>query len=258
MTEKMTYGVLPLYKSFVIQIKIDDEVVQSLNKYLDKLQASKSRKSYAHTLVGQIRQRRESQQLLMDHNHENCRSLKQIVLTAADVYRQQFLKMSPKKSNEERIPQIDDMWSVHSYEGDYNIMHTHGCKTLMGISSVLWTKVPKQISDTSKTIYSSLNNASGANDGFLGFVCGDGDVTDAERLKFSGYTPVKPEVGNLYVFPNWLQHLVWPFFGEGERRTVATNINMFPLGQLSPEDQERWKKHKEAQQKQFGQDGWGE
>ena len=257
MTEKMTYGVLPLYKSFVIQINVDDEVIQSLNKYLDVLQESKSRKSHAHTLVGQIRQQKESQQLLMDYNHEDCRKFKQIVLTAADVYRQQFFKLSPRKSSEERIPQIDDMWSVHSYEGDYNTMHTHGCKTLMGISSVLWTKVPKQITDL--PIQGSLQNASGANDGFLGFVCGDGDVTDVERLKFSGYTPVKPEVGSLYVFPSWLQHLVWPFFGEGERRTVATNINMFQLEQLSPEDQERWKKHKTEQEKaaKFGQGSWG-
>ena len=57
MTEKMTYGILPLYKSFVVKIEVDDEVVKSLNKYLDNLQASKSRKSHAHTLVGQIRQR---------------------------------------------------------------------------------------------------------------------------------------------------------------------------------------------------------
>ena len=42
MTGKMTYGILPLYKSFVVKIEVDDEVIQSLNKYLDNLQASKS------------------------------------------------------------------------------------------------------------------------------------------------------------------------------------------------------------------------
>ena len=29
MTEKMTYGILPLYKSFVVKIEVDDEVVKS-------------------------------------------------------------------------------------------------------------------------------------------------------------------------------------------------------------------------------------
>jgi hypothetical protein len=129
---------------------------------------------------------------------------------------------------------------------------------MMGISTVLWTKVPPQIS--SLPTQGSLQNASGNNDGFIGFICGDGDTTDIERLKFSGYTPVKPEVGTMYVFPNWLQHLVWPFFGEGERRTIASNVNMFRLDQLDPEDQERWKKYKENQKKidEFGQGGWGE
>ena len=258
MTEKMTYGVLPLYKTFILQVKVDEKTVNLLNRYLDDLQFNKKRKSHAHTLVGQINQRKESQQLLMDENHPDCMKFKQIVLTASDQYRQQYFKMSPRKLKGERIPQIDEMWSVHSYAGDYNTMHTHGCKTLMGISSVLWTKVPKQITDL--PIQGSLQNASGANDGFIGFVCGDGDVTDIERLKFSGYTPVKPEVGTMYVFPNWLQHLVWPFFGEGERRTVATNINMFQLEQLSPEDQERYKQFKQKQEKatEFGQAGWGE
>ena len=256
MTKKITYGIIPLYKSFILQVKIDSQTINLLNRYLDDLQFNKKRKSHAHTLVGQINQRKESQQLLMDENHPDCMKFKQIVLTAADQYRQQYFKLSPRKLEGERIPQVDEMWSVHSYEGDYNTMHTHGCKTLMGISTVLWTKVPKQIANL--PVQGSLQNASGANDGFLGFVCGDGDVTDVERLKFSGYTPVKPEVGTMYGFPNWLQHLVWPFSGEGERRTVASNINMFALEQLSPQDQERWKKHKEEQAQKFGQGGWGE
>ena len=28
------------------------------------------------------------------------------------------------------------------------------------------------------------------------------------------------------IFPNWLRHSVNPFFGEGERRTFSTNINV--------------------------------
>jgi len=252
MSDKITYGVIPLYKTFIMQIKIGEDVIISLNKYLDSLKKSKERKSHAHTLVGQIRQHNESQQLLMDHSHPDCDKFKNICLTIACEYVKKFFEMTVRQLPEERVPQIDEMWSVHSFEGDYNTIHTHGCKTLMGISSVLWTEVPKQISDLSAQ--GSLKNASGANDGFLGFVVGDGDVHDVERLKFSGYTPVKPEVGVMYIFPSWVQHVVWPFFGEGERRSVATNINMFPLAQLSPEDQARYKKHI----KKFGQGTWGQ
>ena len=251
MTDKITYGILPLYKTFIMQTRIGDENVVLLNKYLDSLMTSKKRKSHAHTLVGQIRRRKESQQLLMDYQHPDCMVFKNICLTVSYEYMKKFYEMTVRQPTEDRVPQIDEMWSVHSFEGDYNTIHTHGCKTLMGLSIVAWTKVPQQIADL--PAQGSLKNASGANDGFLGFVVGDGDVHDAERLKFSGYTPVKPEAGVMYVFPSWVQHVVWPFFGEGERRCIATNVNMFPFSGLSPEDQARYTEHK----KKFGQDAWG-
>ena len=30
----------------------------------------------------------------------------------------------------------------------------------------------------------------------------------------------------MMIFPNWLQHCVMPFFGEGERRTMSANFNI--------------------------------
>ena len=37
---------------------------------------------------------------------------------------------------------------------------------------------------------------------------------------------MKPIVGTMLVFPNWLKHQVLPFFGEGERRSIAMNWNV--------------------------------
>jgi hypothetical protein len=34
---------------------------------------------------------------------------------------------------------------------------------------------------------------------------------------------VKPEVGRLPIFPNWLLHRVESFYGEGERRSLSFN-----------------------------------
>ena len=30
----------------------------------------------------------------------------------------------------------------------------------------------------------------------------------------------------MIIFPNWLQHTVMPFFGDGERRTMSANFNI--------------------------------
>jgi len=38
--------------------------------------------------------------------------------------------------------------------------------------------------------------------------------------------PVEPKPGMMVVFPSWLRHMVHPFFGEGERVTIAWNLRL--------------------------------
>jgi hypothetical protein len=52
---------------------------------------------------------------------------------------------------------------------------------------------------------------------------------NTERLRPPQSFMMKPEVGKLLVFPSWLQHMVYPFKGEGERRTVASNLNCWDV-----------------------------
>ena len=126
---------------------------------------------------------------------------------------------------------MDETWSVHSYEGDYNPIHDHGTKTIMGLSTTGWTKVPQQILDqptTGDSLYSKYN-ASGVCDGYLCFNYGRNEIMNVERLRPPQSFEVKPEVGKLYIFPSWLSHMVYPFRGEGERRTVASNLNCWEV-----------------------------
>ena len=101
----------------------------------------------------------------------------------------------------------------------------------MGISATMWTKVPQQILDlpTAGTSDYSLYNSSGHSDGCLAFQYGQGHVTDGETLKPAPSFVIRPEVGKLYLFPSWLQHMVYPFQGKGERRTVAANLNCWDV-----------------------------
>ena len=48
-----------------------------------------------------------------------------------------------------------------------------------------------------------------------------------ERLRPPQSFVIKPEVGKFLMLPSWLQHAVYPFEGEGERRTVAANLNVW-------------------------------
>jgi hypothetical protein len=46
---------------------------------------------------------------------------------------------------------------------------------------------------------------------------------------------VRPEVGLMVMFPIWMNHCVYPFKGEGERRSVASNLVIGIKGDLFPE-----------------------
>jgi hypothetical protein len=119
------------------------------------------------------------------------------------------------------------MWTVHSYEGDYNPLHDHGTKTTMGVSCIFYLKVPEQISNLTGEV--SLNNSSGATDGFTYLTWGTNGSRDVNMLRPITEEYIKPIEGTLIMFPSWLRHSVNPFFGEGERRTFSANISLHPV-----------------------------
>ena len=209
----------------MLEAQLPEEIIDSLNNYLDKLYKDKKRKSLAGTLVGQIHR---GQQLLMDHKDPVLEEYYKFITNMAVNYLDVYNNIVGTKHTG-KIIDIDELWSVHSYEGDYNPIHDHGTKTLMGISTTAWTKVPKQIGKKGENPLESydLYNSSGACDGFLAFNYGRNSLMDAERLRPSQSVVMQPKVGRQLMFPSWLQHMVYPFFGKGERRTVAANLNCF-------------------------------
>jgi len=220
------YQVHTLPAVFLLEAWMPDAMVSGLNTYLDELMEQEDRISHAGTLVGQIG---HGQQLTMDHNDPKLADFCQMSGILATEYLKNF--GSTGNNIGERQVGIDELWSVHSYERDYNPIHDHGTKTIMGISCTSWTKVPEQILDqpTAGSPEYSLYNASGDSDGCLAFNYGINSLLDVERLRPPQSFVIKPEVGKYLMFPSWLQHMVYPFEGDGERRTVAANLNVWKV-----------------------------
>ena len=210
---------------YVLETQMPQDMIDDVNDYMDEYRESKNKESLAKTLVGQIH---SGEQLLLDHTDKRLIAYNDFVCGLGAEYIRNFANMGNKLKNAKRV-EVDETWSVHSYDGDYNPIHDHGTKTLMGISCTCWTKVPQQILDqpTSGTSEYSLYNASGDSDGCISFQYGQGSLMDTERLKPPQSCILKPQVGKFYMFPSWLQHMVYPFEGPGERRTVAANLNVW-------------------------------
>ena len=57
--------------------------------------------------------------------------------------------------------------------------------------------------------------------------------------RYPGYTfgqgiIIDPEPGALLAFPGWIEHFVHPFFGNGERISIAVNVTIKDVGGVAP------------------------
>ena len=102
-------------------------------------------------------------------------------------------------------------WYIRSFAGDYNPIHTH---TDCELTCVGFLKVPDLSGERKKD---RINN------GVLEIVSnvGSSDKTFYENNRI-GFTP---KVGNWYLFPANIRHLVYPFKCDGERRSFSINMN---------------------------------
>ena len=215
----MKFSVAPAV--LFLETQLPEKVIGGLNEYLDA-RHNKGGEDFGNKLVGQIS---HGEQLKIDSEDPLITPFVNIVAYMSQEYIKQFCR-TIGVGELRRTPHVHSLWSVHSYERDYNPVHDHGVDTIMGLSFTTWTKIPPQIAEKDGYKASDLYNSSGIADGFLQFHFGQTGIRGLEELRPPFSRTIKPEVGKLLMFPSWTQHCVYPFEGDGERRTVAGNLNM--------------------------------
>ena len=218
----------------MLEGQLTSAMMEELNSYVDDARAESS--DYSSNLVGQIKQTEKSQQLTMDMNAPVVKGLINILAESGRKFLSTYsedlqLKIEGDENFSKAPIDCHSIWTVHSYAGDYNPLHDHGCRTEAGLSMILYLKVPEciqKLPDPSEFGGGvDINHASGVVDGYTYFTWGNHNMRDVVSLKPVTEEYVKPEAGTLILFPNWLRHSVNPFFGEGERRTFSANVNLF-------------------------------
>ena len=118
-------------------------------------------------------------------------------------------------------------WVVSQKEDDYLPVHAHsevsGGYQHSKISAVLYLKVPNQIER--KPDEASIKMGKDGQIAFTG-------MGDADPFMTTSLYNIQPEVGWFYLYPSTLNHQVYPFKGEGERRSIAFNIDFISKEQL--------------------------
>jgi hypothetical protein len=185
-----------------LRVKLTDETVDRLNQEADRWLEKDIDLSYS--LAGEIKQGKQSKIEFPDWF-----DIKDYV--ARYITRQFFI--SPAKLIDLHM---QESWIVSQYAGDYNPVHAHGSD----ISAILYLKVPPQIKETFNTIG---KNGQPCVDGCIHFILGNYHEPSLQNF---GPRIILPEVGDMYIFPGYIQHTVYPFRGTGERRCIAFNMDI--------------------------------
>jgi len=120
-----------------------------------------------------------------------------------------FLKNEKVKNIKKII--ILDFWVVRQFRGEYNPVHYHEGD----LSGVGYLKLPKDMNQNKM-----VTNKKVKTNGTIDFINGQKNF-----LSKSIYN-LKPKIGDLIVFPNYLMHTVYPFNIDGERRSFSFNAKI--------------------------------
>ena len=108
---------------------------------------------------------------------------------------------------------INSIWVNEMKEHEYNPIHVHQGNSYTGLSSVMILKLPENFG----VEYSSSEHPQNGKLQILGSASGQFSKIDYQ-----------PEVApkDFYIFPYDMRHCVYPFNGNGLRRTLAANCDV--------------------------------
>ena len=188
----------------ILKTKIPQEIMDKLNNYIDQVVIDKKKSdilNMGNKLAGDVTQEFKLEKDFVD----NIGFLKFIGINVS-----RWIQISLKQ----KITKFSliDSWIVRQFKDEYNPVHWHGGH----VSGAGFLKLPKtfgsHIQNKEKTIYEG---------GTLNFLHGSRQFMSNSKFR------ITPEIGDLYIFPHYLMHTVYPFKGtDEERRSISFNAKI--------------------------------
>jgi len=108
---------------------------------------------------------------------------------------------------------LDSAWINDQKEGEYQIVHKHSGRLSIGLSAIIFLKIPN--------FGKEYTHEEQPMNGRTTLISNSGGLFNK-----SSYT-INPSVGDMYVFPYDVQHVVYPFKGNGTRRSMSLNVDLY-------------------------------
>ena len=211
------HHVVKIFKPFsphILKSEINENIIKKLNDQCDDiLKDEKQRKevNVAESLVGHVQEELNCDLTGHVDFGETLYNLTKCLyaewVTNGD-------KNNTHKIEKIKRIAVHSAWYVRQFKNDYNPAHHH--KFGSQYSCILFLKVPDSIKPHKNYKYKNKASTEGHTDFMYG---AHNTLTQSNFL-------VCPKVGDLYIFPSFLTHAVYPFYGEGERRSFSANMSL--------------------------------
>jgi len=199
----MSIQLIRAFGPTIAKIKIPEQMVSSLNDYVDNLIIDKKKSkelSAGANLAGDVTQEFKLEK-------EFSQKVGWLDFISKGVF--QWIQMSTNQSIKEF--KMIDSWIVRQFQNEYNPVHMHGGH----VSGAGFLKVPKTFGKYVQNEKDGVKHYAG---GTLNLIHGSKQFLSKSTFQ------IKPEVGDFYFFPNYMMHTVYPFKDTNdERRSISFN-----------------------------------
>jgi len=201
--QQVSYDIYTPFGPRILKSSVPQVVIDAVNQKADTILQDNQKSNdldYSSNLAGNVKKE-------VALSLAEVKGLEVVVNKLATEY---IMKLVPNQLDPEKTIMSYSSWVVSQYAGDFNPLHIHDSQ----LSGVLFLKMPPNYEEEYRREdhYPSVGCLE-----FLGSVAN----TFAKHSWL-----VKPQIGDLYLFPSWLSHQVYPFRSEGERRSMAFNIHL--------------------------------
>jgi len=212
---------LEVFSPTIMESKVSQRFIDIVNAAGDDVLSSEQKSAkwdWSHKLVGKVSKEiqipiddADDRDLLFTTMRQACVDYLNFIISKNRAYG--WYKIAGRESK----PTLDNIhlthsWIVSQYAGEYNPYHHH----TGDFSAVVYLKIP---SNMQKELDKEFTDHYPTN-GLIEFMYGENSDMRSDTIKF------KPEVGTILVFPSYLKHFVYPFYSEGERRSMSFNAHM--------------------------------
>ena len=206
----------------ILERQVPQKFIDIVNRVGDEVLSdeTKSREwDFSENLVGKVSKEvqipivdKTEKKYCLDYMKESCLLFLQEMLKKNRTY--EWNKLTGVGTSQNLYPSPENIhlansWIVSQYKGEYNPWHKHSGN----FSAVMYLKIPEGMNKFMEKEYDDHYPCSG----LIQFMYGESQDFRSDTLT------CLPEVGKMYLFPSWLKHSVYPFYCEGERRSLSFN-----------------------------------